>query len=116
MPEHGISAGAAQADETTVLRQAVDRLRAEVEGLRRAMRTRGVIEQAKGMLSERLGCTPDEAFGHLVQLSQDTNRRLADVAAGLVGLAVPLEDAGPAAAVAYHFHEPLGVVGQIIPW
>lgn len=77
-------------EETAVLREAVDRLRAEAEGLRRAMRTRGVIEQAKGMLAERLECTPEEAFGHLVQLSQDTNRRLADIAAGLVGLAAPL--------------------------
>ncbi|MFF2078772.1 SpoIIE family protein phosphatase [Kitasatospora sp. NPDC058162] len=82
----------ARADETTVLREAVDRLRAEAEGLRRAMRTRGVIEQAKGMLTERLGCTPDEAFGHLVRLSQDTNRRVADIAAGLVGLAAPITD------------------------
>ncbi|MFG2916119.1 SpoIIE family protein phosphatase [Kitasatospora sp. NPDC048298] len=77
-------------DEAAVLREAVDRLRAEAEGLRRAMRTRGVIEQAKGMLAERLECTPEEAFGYLVQLSQDTNRRLADIAAGLVGLAAPL--------------------------
>ncbi|MGW1177394.1 hypothetical protein ACWD4P_27215 [Kitasatospora sp. NPDC002543] len=38
-------------DDTAVLREAVDRLRAEAEGLRRAMRTRGVIEQAKGMLA-----------------------------------------------------------------
>ncbi|WP_195911352.1 SpoIIE family protein phosphatase [Streptomyces kaniharaensis] len=92
MPEHPTSDRAARVDETAVLREAVDRLRAEAEGLRRAMRTRGVIEQAKGMLTERLGCTPDEAFGHLVRLSQDTNRRLADIAAGLVGLAVPIED------------------------
>ncbi|MFI6151406.1 GAF and ANTAR domain-containing protein [Kitasatospora sp. NPDC051170] len=83
--------GSTRADETTVLREAVDRLRAEAEGLRRAMRTRGVIEQAKGMLTERLGCTPDEAFGHLVRLSQDTNRRVADIAAALVGLAAPIE-------------------------
>ncbi|MFJ8622214.1 SpoIIE family protein phosphatase [Kitasatospora sp. NPDC093550] len=80
----------ARAGDTAVLREAVDRLRAEAEGLRRAMRTRGVIEQAKGILAERLGCTPDEAFGHLVRLSQDSNRRLAEIAAGLVGLAAPL--------------------------
>ncbi|MFF4378112.1 SpoIIE family protein phosphatase [Kitasatospora sp. NPDC001547] len=79
-------------DDAAVLREAVDRLRTEAEGLRRAMRTRGVIEQAKGMLAERLDCTPEEAFDHLVQLSQDTNRRLADIAAGLVGLAAPLSD------------------------
>lgn len=79
--------------ESAVLQEAVDRLRAEAEGLRRAMRTRGVIEQAKGMLAERLDCTPEQAFGHLVQLSQDSNRRLVDIAAGLVGLAAPLGQA-----------------------
>ncbi|MGW3071942.1 MULTISPECIES: SpoIIE family protein phosphatase [unclassified Kitasatospora] len=90
MREDRTPAEPALTDEAAVLREAVDRLRAEAEGLRRAMRTRGVIEQAKGMLAERLECTPEEAFGHLVQLSQDTNRRLADIAAGLVGLAAPL--------------------------
>lgn len=92
MAEYRSPAGTARADDTSVLLAAVDRLRAEAEGLRRAMRTRGVIEQAKGMLTERLGCTPDEAFGHLVRLSQDTNRRVADIAAGLVGLAAPITD------------------------
>ncbi|MER7583736.1 SpoIIE family protein phosphatase [Kitasatospora sp. NPDC097691] len=82
----------ARADETAVLREAVDRLRAEAEGLRRAMRTRGVIEQAKGILAERLDCTPDEAFGHLMRLSQDSNRRLVEIAAGLVGRAAPIEE------------------------
>ncbi|MFE2110104.1 SpoIIE family protein phosphatase [Kitasatospora sp. NPDC059463] len=77
------------AEETAVLREAVDRLRTEAEGLRRAMRSRGVIEQAKGMLTERLGCTPDEAFAYLVHLSQDTNRKVVDLAAGLVGVAAP---------------------------
>ncbi|MGA5820305.1 SpoIIE family protein phosphatase [Kitasatospora sp. NPDC094028] len=92
MSEHRTSEGTARADDTTVLLAAVDRLRAEAEGLRRAMRTRGVIEQAKGMLTERLGCTPDEAFGHLIRLSQDSNRRVADIAAELVGLAAPIGD------------------------
>ncbi|WP_369185468.1 SpoIIE family protein phosphatase [Streptomyces sp. Y1] len=92
MPEQRTPGGAARPDDTTVLLAAVDRLRAEAEGLRRAMRTRGVIEQAKGMLTERLGCTPDQAFGHLVRLSQDSNRRVADIAAGLVGLAAPIGD------------------------
>ncbi|TYC76273.1 SpoIIE family protein phosphatase [Streptomyces sp. CB01881] len=90
-PAGDSSGTSARTGETAVLREAVDRLRAEADGLRRAMRSRGVIEQAKGMLTERLGCTPDEAFGHLVQLSQDTNRKLADIAAGLVGIAAPLE-------------------------
>src|SRR5262245_35533596 len=62
----------------------VQRLESEVAGLRRAMASRGVIEQAKGVLAERLGCSPDEAFAHLSTMSQRSNVRLADVAASLL--------------------------------
>ena len=62
----------------------VQRLEAEVAGLRRAMASRGVIEQAKGVLAERLGCSPEEAFTHLSTMSQRSNVRLADVAASLL--------------------------------
>ncbi|UGQ10313.1 SpoIIE family protein phosphatase [Yinghuangia sp. ASG 101] len=77
------------APETATLAATVDRLRAEVDGLRRAMRSRGVIEQAKGMLMGRMSCTADEAFSHLAQLSQHTNMKLVEVAAGLLGVAAP---------------------------
>jgi len=62
----------------------VHSLSGEVAGLRRAMRTRGIIEQAKGMLAQRLGCTPEEAFAHLSRLSQEHNLRLSELAARLV--------------------------------
>lgn len=74
----------------------VARLRAELDGLRRAMRNRAVIEQAKGALVERMRISPDEAFDHLVRLSQHTNVKLAEVAAALVGTRVP--NPGPPAA------------------
>ncbi|MEV6211536.1 SpoIIE family protein phosphatase [Kitasatospora sp. NPDC051914] len=76
--------------ERSVLHATVDRLRAEVEGLQTAMRTRAVIEQAKGLLAERHGCTPDQAFDRLVRLSQDRNRKLVDIAADLIGSVAPL--------------------------
>lgn len=59
-------------------------LQAEVEGLRLAMRNRGVIEQAKGMLMLRLGLDEDAAFEHLRVRSNRTNRKLIDVAAEVV--------------------------------
>jgi PAS domain S-box-containing protein len=71
----------------------VQRLEAEVAGLRRAMASRGVIEQAKGVLAERLGCSPEDAFTHLSTMSQRSNVRLADVAASLLasmGTAAPV--------------------------
>jgi hypothetical protein len=62
----------------------VHSLSGEVAGLRRAMRTRGIIEQAKGMLAQRLGCTPEEAFSYLSRLSQEHNMRLSELAGKLV--------------------------------
>lgn len=55
-----------------------------VEQLREAMKSRAVIEQAKGMLMLRLQCDADEAFQTLVGISQRTQRKLRDVAAILV--------------------------------
>ncbi|WP_328346580.1 GAF and ANTAR domain-containing protein [Micromonospora sp. NBC_00421] len=55
--------------------------------MRAAMESRAVIEQAKGIIMGQRRCTADEAFGILAKLSQDTNRRLRDVAAALVGRA-----------------------------
>lgn len=60
---------------------------AEVEQMRQAMASRAVIEQAKGIVMGERRCSPDDAFAVLVQLSQDTNRKLRDVAAALVATA-----------------------------
>jgi GAF domain-containing protein len=49
-----------------------------------AMASRAVIEQAKGILVGQRRCTGDEAFRILAKLSQDTNRKLRDVAQALV--------------------------------
>ncbi|NUO60058.1 MAG: SpoIIE family protein phosphatase [Hamadaea sp.] len=68
----------------------VQRLEQEVAGLRRAMRTRALIEQAKGILAERQGCDPETAYAQLSRRSQDTNTPLVDVAADVVnGIAPP---------------------------
>ncbi|MFI9270938.1 SpoIIE family protein phosphatase [Kitasatospora sp. NPDC052896] len=75
----------------------IDRMRSEITGLRQAMRTRAVIEQAKGLLVARLRCTPEQAFDWLVRRSQDSNRKLVDLAAELLGRAAPptgADDAG----------------------
>ena len=54
------------------------------EDMRRAMETRAVIEQAKGILVAQQHCTPEQAFELLTQLSQTTHRKLRDCAAELV--------------------------------
>lgn len=59
-------------------------LRREVNDLREALEARKVIERAKGILMRRLNLTEDEAFRRLQKQSQDTNRRLAQVAEAIV--------------------------------
>jgi hypothetical protein len=77
-----------QAPEQPLL-ETVAALRHEVAGLREAARLRAVIEQAKGVLVERDGLTLDQAFDRLRQLSQQHNVRVVEVAATVVGVAVP---------------------------
>jgi two-component system, response regulator / RNA-binding antiterminator len=52
--------------------------------MRRAMETRAVIEQAKGILIAQRHCSPEHAFELLTRLSQATHRKLRDCAADLV--------------------------------
>jgi GAF domain-containing protein len=49
-----------------------------------AMRSRAVIEQAKGIIMRDRRCSADEAFTILSKLSQNTNHRLRDVAVALI--------------------------------
>ncbi|WP_156611972.1 ANTAR domain-containing protein [Auraticoccus cholistanensis] len=56
----------------------------EVGQLREALTTRATIEQAKGMVMLSRGCGPEEAFDVLRRISQNTNVRLADVAATII--------------------------------
>ncbi|MGY1696359.1 MULTISPECIES: ANTAR domain-containing protein [unclassified Geodermatophilus] len=54
------------------------------EHLRSAMATRNLIGMAQGILMERLRLTPDQAFGVLSRLSQESNTKLREVARRLV--------------------------------
>jgi GAF domain-containing protein len=54
------------------------------EQLREALATRGLIEQAKGILMAKERCDEDEAFDILRRASQRTNRKLRDIARQVV--------------------------------
>ncbi|MFG2268864.1 ANTAR domain-containing response regulator [Streptomyces chartreusis] len=56
----------------------------ELDHLGAALRSRPVVDQACGIVMHVLGCDADAAFGVLRRISQGTNRKLADVAAGVV--------------------------------
>ncbi len=77
------------AEPAEALAALVAKLRAELTGVRTAMRNRAVIEQAKGVLVERLRISPDQGFDHLVRLSQRTNIKLIEIAAAIVGTTAP---------------------------
>jgi PAS domain-containing protein len=83
-------------EPTEALAALVAKLRAELTGVRTAMRNRAVIEQAKGVLVERLGVSPDEGFDQLVRLSQRANIKLIEVAAAIVGTTAPDPEGLPA--------------------
>ncbi|MBQ0991049.1 GAF and ANTAR domain-containing protein [Micromonospora sp. H61] len=55
-----------------------------------AMKSRAVIEQAKGIIMGERRCTADEAFTILAKISQNSNRKLRDVAAALVARAATI--------------------------
>ncbi|HLL62826.1 MAG TPA: GAF and ANTAR domain-containing protein [Propionibacteriaceae bacterium] len=59
----------------------------EVIHLRKAMESRAVIEQAKGMIMARDKCSADEAFAMLTRISQQQNIKLRDLAHVIVDAA-----------------------------
>jgi AmiR/NasT family two-component response regulator len=59
-------------------------LRTEVAQLREAMSRRAPIEQAKGVLMQRMRCSADDAFAELVRRSQRSHVKLHDVAVALL--------------------------------
>ncbi len=67
--------------------EAMDGHRNKADHLLRAMETRAVIEQAKGMIMAQRKCTAAEAFDQLRNTSMNQNIKLADLAAGVVSSA-----------------------------
>ncbi|MCW2848241.1 MAG: hypothetical protein JWR90_2215 [Marmoricola sp.] len=55
-----------------------------VDDLHEALRTREVISQAVGMLMTEYDLGPDAAFGFLVRTSSHSNRKVRDIAAGMI--------------------------------
>jgi GAF domain-containing protein len=58
--------------------------REQAEHLDTAMKTRAVIEQAKGILMSQRRCDAEEAFALLAAASQRSNRKLRDIAQAIV--------------------------------
>jgi hypothetical protein len=56
----------------------------QARNMRLAMESRSMIEQAKGVLMAQRRVTPEQAFEILREASQRYNRKLRDIAAGIV--------------------------------
>lgn len=85
--KRGVFAYVIVSDNPDELENALDitlRRYAEFRNLEGAFGRRATIEQAKGILMERHGLTPDQAFRQLRQHSQATGRKLVDVAQAIV--------------------------------
>ena len=78
---------AAQAAVVLVNAEAYWGARLKSEHLERALAGREVIDLAKGIIMNTMGCGPDKAFEALVQQSQAENRKLRDVATDIVARA-----------------------------
>jgi hypothetical protein len=72
------------ATSTSALVALVDLLRERNLQLERALESRIVIEQAKGVLVERLSLTPDEAFEILRRAARSQRRRIHLLAAEVI--------------------------------
>jgi two-component system, response regulator / RNA-binding antiterminator len=71
--------------EMTISRfRAFDRLRAELEETKSALKDRKVIEKAKGILMKSRGLDEDTAYALLRKTAMAQGKRLSDVAEGLI--------------------------------
>ena len=75
---------AAAAQRLLVEARTVEQITKTQDQLEEALISRAVIDQAKGMIMMSHGCDADQAFQHLVRLSNARNQKLRDIAASLV--------------------------------
>lgn len=87
MDESSLRLGQALADVATIgllQQRAIHRRDALTEQLRAALNSRVLIEQAKGVLAERLRLSVDDAFDLLRSAARGRNRRLSDLALAII--------------------------------
>ncbi|MGW5132669.1 GAF and ANTAR domain-containing protein [Streptomyces sp. NPDC004135] len=75
---------AAQATGAIALAQRIADAEAFADQMQTAMRSRGVIDQAMGVVMGQRGCTADEAFAILRSASQHRNLKLRDLCTELI--------------------------------
>jgi hypothetical protein len=81
---HRLAGNPAERAELLQLREVTGRLQSENQDLRTALDSRVVIEQAKGVLGERLKLNVEEAFALLRQAARSNRIELRELAAVVV--------------------------------
>jgi AmiR/NasT family two-component response regulator len=76
-------------DHDEIKNEEILALEQEVDGLKTALGTRTLIGKAIGIIIEREGLNETEAFERLKTLSQHSNVKLRDIAAGVAREAQP---------------------------
>ncbi len=103
-PLYGVSTYAAERGRSSralvVATSATEELELLVAGLHEAMRSRAVIEQAKGLLMGTHRCSAHQASQRLAQASQDHDVRVRDICAALTAGAAGRSTCPPGADVA----------------
>lgn len=98
MAEVELEAAQAMADIATISilqERALREAKVLADQLQRALNSRVIIEQAKGVLAERTQVGLDTAFNMLRSYARNNNRRLHDVATAVVSSLIPIEDLKP---------------------
>jgi GAF domain-containing protein len=86
--EQVVAVFVAQAAATLANAQAYWAVRTLSDQLQDALVSRAVIEQAKGIVMRERACDADEAFALLARESQNSNRKVRDLAAAMVAEAI----------------------------
>jgi GAF domain-containing protein len=98
LEESDVVAGQALADVATIAilhHRAASEAQLVNEQLTLALNSRIIIEQAKGVLAERIGLDMDQAFVRLRKYARDHNLRLVDVAHGVIQGTLKAETLAP---------------------
>ncbi len=92
---HELAGAQAMADIATISilqERALREAKVLADQLQRALNSRVIIEQAKGVLAERAQVNLDDAFNMLRSYARNHNRRLHDVATAVVSSLLSIED------------------------
>ncbi len=99
-----MTVAAASGDDFARLSGLITRQRQELDQTRSEAAARSVVDLARGMLMERLGCTPAEAQAQLAHLSAESGTSVPELAAQIAGQIPPASQEAPAGAAEPGMH------------